>query len=359
MKKVLVVSGIPYSYTNRGIDTITSYFIEKKYQVTHLVFPINKLKKKRINREIKQENFKQLWSKSSYFSFLGIMGKFLPDFLLSFVIKLNIRLKNINFDDFDLVILEAGPSLFLLKELTSRNKVILRISDVEEICFGNNRKIFSNFMKSGIERSDLVLVPNELLISKYGNLKKIKCWKNGFLTLNKSIDKIIVSEKIVTYFGLAKIDYKLIKFLALSNLNIKFIIIGPYKDKIKLKNVFFTGYLNNEQILEFIRKSKCFLMPYSSSIFKSSFTASLTSKCYPVMNLGIPILTIKYGQVQNDDKKLNLFTFTTYQEANSKLNVIINKTFNKTKQIEYFLEDLKYENRILELEELLKENNIL
>lgn len=359
MKRILIVSGIFYSRTNRGIDIITSSFIEKKYQVTHLVFPVSKLSNLKKIKKIEQENFKQVWAKKSYFSFLGIMGKILPSFLLSFIIKINIRLKNINFDDFDLVILEAGPPLFLIGELNPQNKVILRISDVEETCFGSKRKIFFDFMKKGIERSDLILVPNELLISKYGNLNKIKCWKNGFLNLNENISKIITSEKIITFFGLAKIDYKLIEFLASSNLDLKFIIIGPYKNKIKRKNVFFTGYLNNEEILNFVKRSKCFLIPYSSSIFEALSTGGLTSKFYPVMSLGIPILTVKYGQIQDDNEKLNLFTFSTFQEANNKLNMIINRTFNKTKEIEYFLEDLKYENRILELERLLKEVKIL
>ena len=42
MRKVLIVSGVPYSYSNRGIDTITSYFLDKNFRVDHLVFGVNR-----------------------------------------------------------------------------------------------------------------------------------------------------------------------------------------------------------------------------------------------------------------------------------------------------------------------------
>ena len=45
MKKILIVSGVPYSYSNRSIDTITSYFLDKNFEVDHLVFGVNKKNK--------------------------------------------------------------------------------------------------------------------------------------------------------------------------------------------------------------------------------------------------------------------------------------------------------------------------
>ena len=89
MKKVLIVSGIPYSKSNRGIDNITSYFIEENYDVSHLVFGINSFKKIIKTEKIKIDKFQQLFSKSSYFSYLGIMGKYFPNFFLKYIIKKN------------------------------------------------------------------------------------------------------------------------------------------------------------------------------------------------------------------------------------------------------------------------------
>ena len=67
MKKVLIVSGIPYSKSNRGIDNITSYFIEENYDVSHLVFGINSFKKIIKNIILRRINIKEgknlLWLK--------------------------------------------------------------------------------------------------------------------------------------------------------------------------------------------------------------------------------------------------------------------------------------------------------
>lgn len=79
MKKILIVSIVPYSHTNRGIDTITSYFIEKVGRYHILVFGVNSLKDQ-WNGKIKIDKFQQLFSKLSYFSYLGIMGKYFQIF---------------------------------------------------------------------------------------------------------------------------------------------------------------------------------------------------------------------------------------------------------------------------------------
>ncbi|MDN5338871.1 MAG: hypothetical protein PWQ20_1941 [Thermotogaceae bacterium] len=44
--KVLVISSIPWSNSNRGIDILCRALAEEGHSVTHLVFPVYRMKKK-------------------------------------------------------------------------------------------------------------------------------------------------------------------------------------------------------------------------------------------------------------------------------------------------------------------------
>ncbi len=360
MKRILIVSGIPYSKSNRGIDTITSYFIEKNYEVSHLVFGINSLKKIIKAEKIKTDKFQQLFSKASYFSYLGIMGKYFPNFFLKYIIKKTIEtVRDIDFKKFDLIILETGKPLFLLDIISKDIPLVIRISDSTEMAFGYKRKIFEILENRAINRSRMVLVVNEEMKKKYKQIDKVLIWKNGF---NRELQDSFFdnpSEKMIIYIGLAKIDYSLINFLAKKNSELKFYIIGPHKRKNLNENIIFTGYLSEKEYKNIFRKSICLLLPYSRDTISKLKEGNLTSKMYIAMDLGKPILTVQYGTLNGDDKEINLFVFRSYEEADQKLKNIVNNKFFKTKKIEKILVELELENRKRELEKFLKEFELI
>lgn len=361
-KRVLIVSGLPYSKTNRGIDVMTSYFIEKEYQVEHLVFPVNKLKKDIIPQNRKESNFKQIIPKKTYYAYLGLMGRIFPQFLLKLIVKQNQKLvKEIKFSEFDLIVLESGKPLFLLDKISEKIPIILRISDVIEMSFGAKNKYFQELERKGIERAKLTLVVNEKSKEVYKS-KNVVVWRNGYEKDEKenTNEKILNESKKIVYMGLAEIDYNLIEYLAERNQELDFYIVGPFKDKLKRKNVYFTGYLTKELYIQLLEGASCFLLPYSKRNIKRAYLADFTSKMYVAMDKNIPILSIKYGGIDKDIEEFKLYTFETFNEAGKKLEKIINlEKKAKTKEVKYFLEGLTVEKRKEELEKILIENNLI
>lgn len=361
--RILIISGQEYSKTNRSIDTMTEYFLEKKYKVDHLVFGINKLRKRKKITEFKAKSFKQLYSQESYFSYFGLMGRVFPNFLLKFIQnKTNETVNKIKFMDYNLIVLETGIPLLLIEKLPKNIPVILRQSDPLKISIGSDKKFFKNLEKVALENSSLFLAAHEGAVKNYTN-NKIVIWKSGFeyKNIEKNKEEKNKEEKNICYMGGFGLDYKLIENIASKNLNLKINIIGNYKDKIKLPNVFFHGYLNYEKYIEILKKTDCFFVPYSDKEIKRMQMLGLTSKFYIAMSLGIPILTREFGTL-SENNKLNLYNIFTYKynsEAESKLKNILKNNYNINQDIKNFLENLTIENRKKELEKIFKNYKII
>lgn len=359
--RILIISGQEYSKTNRSIDTITEYFLEKNYKVDHLVFGINKLGKRKKITEFKAKSFRQLYSKESYFSYLGLMGKFFPDILLKFIKKQTIQTVNsINFSEYDLIILETGKPLFLLDIIPNNIPIICRQSDPLEISIRSNRKFFKKIEKKAFERSVFSLIAHKKAVEEYNGLKNLLEWKSGFERKKiKVIKKNSERKKILSYMGMFKLDYDLIKELALSYPNSEIHIVGNYKDYLNLPNVIFHGYLSYNEYMEILKMSDCFIVPYHKEEVQRMKKLGLTSKYYIPMGMGIPVLTKSYGELEEDIVEYNIYTYNKLEDAKIKLEFILKNKFEKNEKIEFFLESLTIENRKNELERILKEYKLI
>lgn len=359
MKKILIISIQEYSLSNRSMDTITEYFLGKKKIVKHLVVGRNKLKKNKNSfKKIKIENFEQLFSKETIFSYLAPMSFLFPDFLLSFIKKRMLKTVNfINFKEYDLIVLETGKPLFLLEKIPEDIPLICRQSDPLDISLRSSRNYFLELEKKAFKRSLVNLIAHREVIKNYIELNNLIEWKSGFESLSVDKNKIN-TKKIISYMGVFKLDLYLIKELAIENPEIEFNIIGNYKDILNIKNIKFHGYLLYNEYIEMLKKSDCFIVPYHLSEVKRMKMLGLTSKYYVAMDLGIPILTRSYGFLRDDIKEYNIYTYTTANEAKIKLDYIFKTKHKKTKKIRDFLENLKLENRKKELERILKKFNI-
>ncbi len=268
MRKILIVSCQPFSFTNRSIDTMTQFFMDKKDNITHLVYGLSKIKRSGIiNSLLNNENFIQLYSDRSYLSYLGFMGKIFPDFLLKLIIKsTNKTIKFINFREYDLIILETGKPLFLLDIIPVDIPLIVRQSDPLEISIGSSRTLFRQMENRAICQSKLFLVAHEKAVEEYKFSNNIRIWKSGFEI--KRIEHKKNIEKSLFYMGLYKIDKELIKKIAKRYNDYIIHIVGNYKDTLNLPNVIFHGYLSYDEYMHLLLKSKCYIMPYKNSEVK-------------------------------------------------------------------------------------------
>lgn len=362
MRKVLIVSGVPYSYSNRGIDTITSYFLDKNFRVDHLVFGVNRkckieeFKKK----ELKLENFKQLYAKPSILPY-RILKKY-PILLPLYIKEKMITVSDINFKEYNLIVLETGFPLFLLEKVSKESKLILRMSDPIDFSFGIRKDIFYKLEKRSIEQADLILIAHKKLVNIYENYsKKIEYWRTGFDEKKTKFQENfqLDLENSLCYMGNTQLDYELLEKIIKKNNKIKINIIGNHDYKSKNISLNVLGYLDSEEYLKYLNKSKCFIMPFSPKEVKKMSMLGMTSKFYVAMQLGKPILVKRYGEIQEDISDLNIFTYDSYEEANRKLEYILKNNFYKTNRIEKFLEELKNENRKLELDKILTCNKII
>lgn len=355
MKKILVVSGQKYSKSNRSIDTITSYFIENKNCVEHLVFGNNKLKPVKEDRSLNSKKFNQLYSKQSYLSYLGIMGKIMPDFILEIIKKETIKTaRHVDFKKYGLIVLETGKPLFLLDIIPKNIPVILRQSDPLEISIRSDRKYFKEMERKAIKRSKVTLFAHQNAIEEYGLKNKIVEWKSGFEFQEDFKSKNVKEENSLVYMGMFKLDFKLIRNIALKNPDLTIHIVGNYKDKINLINVKFHGYLEFSEYIKLIKKSKAFFIPYHDDEVKRMKKLGMTSKFYIPMSIGKPVITKKYGTVFEDIEKYNIFTYSNRIELEKKIEIVTQKHFFLTKEVELLLEKLKIKNRKIELEQILK-----
>lgn len=359
--KILIVSEQEFSETNRGIDTITKYFIEKKCMVTHLMVGINRLKKYKKKRKLNISNFKQRYSKKSIFSYVGIMGKIFPSILLKAIKKYQEKLvSNIDFKDFDLIILETGKPLFIIDKIPLDIPIILRMSDPIEFSFNSNKKYFKKLEEKAMKKAKLTLIAHQKLYDYYTTYSNIEYWRTGFdekkLENNNFIEEI---KSELFYMGNTQLDFDFLENIIKLNPQVLINIVGNHKYSSRNSNLKVYGYLNSSEYIEYLKKSKCYIMPFSNKEIEKMKMLGMTSKFYVAMQFGKPILVRRYGEIQKDNLDLNIFTYDSLEEANEKLNYILQNNFSKNPKINLFLEDLKNENRKNELEIILKKYNLI
>lgn len=359
--RILIVSGQEFSETNRGIDTITKYFIEKKYMVTHLMVGINSLKKFKKKRRLNISNFKQIYSKKSIFSYVGIMGKIFPNIFLKMIKKYQEKLvSNIKFKNFDLIVLETGKPLFIIDKIPLNIPIILRMSDPIEFSFNNNKEYFKKLEREAIKRANLILIAHQKLFEYYKEYNNIEYWRTGFdekkIQSNELLNK---AEEELFYMGNTQIDFELLENIIKLNPKISINIVGNHQYKSKNSHLKIYGYLDSREYIEYLQKSKCYIMPFNSKEVEKMKMLGMTSKFYVAMQLGKPILVRRYGEIQKDNLDLNIFTYDSLEEANEKLKYILKNNFSKNLKINLFLENLKNENRKKELDMILKKYKLV
>lgn len=350
MKRILIISSIKYTESNRGIDIITKALLEMNYEVTHLTFPSNK------KFYIKNSNFIEMGSDRKLISYYEKIMKNLPKKATQLFINETIKpLLNFNFNKYDYIILESGKPIFLIDIIPKNIPIIYRQSDSVKFIISKN-SLFHLYEKNLIERSEKVITVNKYF---YNNLKiiygeKIYLIKNGF-DLNEekqiALKNPYEEEKNIKalYFGLFPLSFDDVSHVLKKFKNITFYFIGPKlftkKEQRKLfknENFKYLGYMKNENIQSYIKYSDFIFIPYKDSYKLNYF--GLTSKYLLGMYYEKPIISKKIGLI-DDFKNIEVMFYDDFIKLD---NFIIN--IKKNHKIRYKIDfDLfNKNNKIIE-----------
>jgi len=365
--KALIVSQLPWSHSNRGIDILTEALTEiDEIEVHHLVFPhnFNFLTKVAENHP----RIKQLYAKKQYLFYYDKLMWWLPKSMTKLIIKHTINsAKNINFKDFDIIILESGNATLLKKLITEDKILIYRQSDsMKELL--NKNPVLWEVEDEVIERADLIFVVSKYFKSRIPEKHRNKTIivVNGFNIPKKisAISPFPKSSKNVVYLGYAPIDFGTVKFLVENNPKVNFHIIGRGLKPIeilklrKFHNFKHHGILNAQAYLPFMKYCDLFIVPYKESHLTK--VTGLTSKYLLAMYFKKPIISYPVGFME-EFKGLPVHFVKTKEEFDKELKRVL----KEEKEVDYDI-DFEYyssEGRKREYKDsiikLLKEKRLL
>lgn len=303
--KVLVISSIPWSNSNRGIDILCRALAEEGHSVTHLVFPVYRMKKKTKSLSIKP--VQQIYANNILIPYDDNTMFWLPKIAMKLIHWNHIRsVKNINFNSYDLVVIESGKPLFLVDTIPQNVRLIYRQSDPVWILMKS--KYLRELEERAIKKSDLVLIVRDIFLNyidpSFRN--KVFTWKNGFnVPISGKTDNPYCSNglKKAVYVGFTPIDYKTLKHISSVHLDVEFHIIGnclSYFEKRELrkrKNIFIHGYMTPEDYLPYVKHADFAIVPYNRKIEAFKFIG-LNSKYLLFMYFNLPIVSYKPGSVE-------------------------------------------------------------
>jgi hypothetical protein len=318
--RILIVSQLEYSITNRGIDVMTTFLANKKHNVEHMMF-YTRVKKS--DRDI-LPNLKQLYFYDHIRLYRHTFRHFLPGFLITLYFKKMIQRENrFDWGKYDIVILEGGYPVYL--SFILKNPIIYRQSDPIKTPLADRMY----FKKLELELIDKSIITSSALEKEYflhRLLNKYFYWHSGYIIPNITIN--IHRKKTFVYMGLAPIDYLLVKKIANKYPDYQYLIIGPFKNTSHLENVMYCGHLDIKQYCEIIASANIFIIPMTKSWSNKISEYSYSGKMLLAMHYGIPILIRKYGTIQTDDNKKKIYVYNTRKQALKKIETIISNIEN-------------------------------
>ncbi|WP_146001816.1 glycosyltransferase family 1 protein [Eggerthella timonensis] len=269
---------------------ITDYLTKTGADVTTYVFPITFRTKRYADNPQPNHKYAKCLFVNYYERLMGRLMVPLTRSLLSRVIR---KSCNIDFDEYDWIILESGICVALVDVLPEKTFFIYRQSDPVDGILSKNKYLIECERKV-LRRANLVLTVSDAIQQKYVNegYDNVKLWKNGFQSTHAItwFNPYDTPGTKAVYFGLYFIDHHLIKQIAEKLPHIEFHIIGPYKDKVKCKNVVFHGWLSLEEYSGYLQHSDFAIVPYLQHRKNSIFP--VTSKMYQFLDHRLPIVAL-------------------------------------------------------------------
>jgi len=205
----------------------------------------------------------------------------------------------------DIFVFESASGLFLFKRLQQENpdaKMIYRVSDDVQIL----RSTHPRLIKLEQEIAPLfhvVSVPCTWMLDKFPGLPALRCDRHGldktaFDAVNTSPYK--TGTKNAVFVGTGYVDFDCIAHAAAGVPECNFHIIGPIKNRINLKNVYFYGEIPFTKTIPYIKYSDIGLlslryMKHSSKSFSDSLKTIQYRYC------GLPIVSPDFINLARDN----------------------------------------------------------
>jgi hypothetical protein len=305
--RILIVSSFEYSITNRGIDIMTQCLLNNNHIVDHMVF-FTRIKKQNKNIAL---NLRQIYFYDRFRLYRKKFRYFWPGFLIRLYFDLLVKKQeDYDFTNYDLVILESGYPVYLASVITA--PIIYRQADpVEGGAFASNRRYFKNLEYNIINKSLITSSALEKQFFPKNYLHKYSFWHSGYIP--PEIMPTAIKKRLFVYIGLSPPDFSLIKSIAINYPDYQFQLIGPFKNRLHLPNVIYSGYLSRNEFEKILSEASLFIMPLTRTnrLIKYSYT----SRMFVAMHIGLPILVKKYGLIQENDESKKLYVYSTKKQA--------------------------------------------
>lgn len=304
-KSALVVSCMPFSRSNRGIDIITQALVDLGFETTHLVSASRSYIRKVASIGEDSEGLKQEYLPFGALGYYdGLMGNW-PRSLASSIIKRSTKQLSFDFAPYDLIVIESGKPALLCPLIPKNKLVVYRQSDAMSVLFRN--AAMQDVEKEVIEQADGVLVvrdasKNQFLYGMGGD--KTVTIVNGFdsssLEGYRCNDiRSVKSKKQAIYVGYSPIDVDIMANLSKTYPDVLFHIVGNCMTRKgkklleKCDNVRVHGVLKSSEYLPLIAQSDVGIVPYAQ--FSSLPYIGMNSKYLLFMYMGLPIVSMDVG----------------------------------------------------------------
>lgn len=220
------------------------------------------------------------------------------------------RLKRRLKSHYDLIIIESTTAVLLfdfLRNTYPDSKIVYRPSD-PLIAYSKSESLLcaeSNILKNADDIWFVNKSSKDFCESKYGcRLSKYRIIHNALISekelKKKKQDKPIKRQKkTILYLGVFPIDYELIRRVAKKFPEVDIVIIGPYKDILKMNNIVFTGPLPLKEAKRLLSEAHLGIVPYIKK-GRINELFEITGKIAIYMASGLPIVAINVSRKLNE-----------------------------------------------------------
>lgn len=300
--RVLIVSTLPFRRSNRGIDILTEALGEGEYQVTHLFFPnvwYNANRSEDFDTPVRL-----IRGRKVRLPYVDKVMKWLPKFAFEWIKNSNAKTVDLDFSQFDAVVLESGKPMFLLDRIPESVRIIYRQSDSVRYALGEG-KWYIDLEERVMDRADHIIVIKPTYQADLSPEQKAKSViiRNGFNPPTKTDSKpgALNTGKInAVYMGLAPLDFPAVNYLVQNHPEVHFHILGQAFSKKQNRqleaqgNFTYHGFVPAHVYNPILQYSDFAFIPYGQ--VKAISWMGFTSKYMNYMFFGLPILSFPTGR---------------------------------------------------------------
>lgn len=326
-KRALIITSIPYSPSNRGIDIITEALGEMSdFEVTHLTFATKRYVKKFSQYNHEAKGVRHLYLRQSSLSYLERLMHAWPDVVVRWINKRSLNKINFDFSSYDLIVVESGKPVLLLPLMPDSATIIYRCSDPMPTLFTHPEIL--QWEVRMLKRADFVITVRDLKRLELGSgytSDKTTVIYNGFnISMDISGNRDDSPQygnkgdlRNLVYVGYTTLDGGLLVRLAKEIPNAQLHIIGEClieSDKKLVSNekrIHLYGNLPSSEYLEIVRSADVAIMPFKKEDRLSCI--GMNSKFLMMMAFNLPIVSRELGyqdefppsrfiSFQNDDE---------------------------------------------------------